>query len=227
MLRFLRERVEWHLPAPCSLPQACFAWWRLLCSVADGACRYGPAISTLEHIDGFCADLIAEKREAMSALVLGRTRAGNPDAAQQEASAGMLKSLQYVRAIVARNLPPHLIRSSVRQGDMASSLARAATATPHTGGLPPTPGAASSAARTPGRLPSLQVPALQNLPSHPGLPCSGAQPYKGSHGSCPATAGQGCCSLVTSEKEEWDAGLAGCRWMRQDLGQQRGARRRP
>ncbi|CAI5472859.1 unnamed protein product [Closterium sp. Yama58-4] len=60
--------------------------------------RYGPAISTLEHIDGFCADVIAELKAAQAA----RHRLGNAAAAAAgadgptaESGPALIKSLLY------------------------------------------------------------------------------------------------------------------------------------
>ncbi|GJP37788.1 hypothetical protein CLOM_g22200 [Closterium sp. NIES-68] len=115
--------------------------------------RYGPAISTLEHIDGFCADVIAELKAAQAA----RHRLGNAAAAAAgadgptaESGPALIKSLLYVRAVVARNLPAHLMRS-------ARSADAAVTTSGGGGGGLGVGGAAGGGPRTPSRVAPLAV----------------------------------------------------------------------
>ncbi|CAI5505817.1 unnamed protein product [Closterium sp. Naga37s-1] len=116
--------------------------------------RYGPAISTLEHIDGFCADVIAELKAAQAA----RHRLGNAAAAAAgadgptaESGPALIKSLLYVRAVVARNLPAHLMRSArAADGGMTAGGAGG-------GGLGVGGAAGVGGPRTPSRVAPLAV----------------------------------------------------------------------
>eukprot|EP00850_Spirogloea_muscicola_P008218 SM000043S15846 [mRNA] locus=s43:484802:492593:+ [translate_table: standard] len=69
--------------------------------------RYVPPVTALQQIDSFCVRLIADTQEAKAVSVKETlVRGANPAATSAAgSSAGLVKSLAYVRALVARHLP--------------------------------------------------------------------------------------------------------------------------
>lgn len=81
--------------------------------------RYYPSVSMLQQIDAFCVEFIAEHKAAASGygslLASGNVRTVPGAGPSPEASASLLKSLHYVRAVVARFLPADAVRFKTEQ----------------------------------------------------------------------------------------------------------------